>query len=354
MSSILFFDPSCQQPYDTRTLEHRATGGTEASVTRVADVLDAYVIQHNRTEIYGRYRSPQRIAGVERVVLNRDSRALPIVRELYPHARIYLWVHDQLHPGSKRGRRLASTARLLRDMEVTIVCVSDSQRRGVEATLRDIGVADAVRAMTIYNPVDEELAPDGTPVDERKLVFFSSPNKGLHFALDAFRTLRRAMPDLRLVVGNPGYKASRVTSVTGVEFLGARPQASIHAEVRSSLCTFVPNFMVPETFGLVFAESHALGTPVLTVDCGAALEIVGDPQQVLPVRCAWRLYEIAVGAISPRWRAAPGRLAAAAGLFDAYVERIRSWRCGARPLTGPDSRFRLSTVAERWRALLSS
>jgi hypothetical protein len=56
MSATLFFDPTCQQPYDTRTLREQAMGGTEATVTRVADALDALVAQHNRTEASGRYR----------------------------------------------------------------------------------------------------------------------------------------------------------------------------------------------------------------------------------------------------------------------------------------------------------
>src|SRR3977135_4644555 len=90
---------------------------------------------------------------------------------------------------------------------VTGVCVSASQRRGVEATLRRIGVGAQVRALTIYNPVEDTLTPDGTPVDERKLIFFSSPNKGLNFTLDAFSALKARMPDLRLVVGNLGYRA---------------------------------------------------------------------------------------------------------------------------------------------------
>ncbi len=206
MSSVLFYDPSCQRPYDTRTLREKATGGTEASVTRIADALGAFVMQHNRTEAYGSYLPPGKIAGIEHVILNRDSRALPRVRELYPDAKTYLWVHDQLNPGSKRGRRLASTAQHLRDLSVTIICVSDTQRRGVEATVRKIGVSDVVRAVTIYNPVTDDLVPDGSAFDDRKLVFFSSPNKGLAFSLDAFRALRRRMPDLRLQVGNPGYK----------------------------------------------------------------------------------------------------------------------------------------------------
>ncbi len=352
MSALLFFDPLCQQPYDTRTLRERATGGTEATVTRIADALGAYVMQHNRSESAGRYLPPGRLEGIRSVVVVRESRALPLLRELFPHARFYLWLHDQLNPGSKRARRLATTAAALRELAVTVICVSDSQRRGVSAVLEHIGVAKQVHALTIYNPVDDALAPEGTPVDANKLVFFSSPNKGLAFTLDAFCAVQRAMPGLRLVVANPGYKADRTARRAGVEFLGALPQARVHAEVRGALCTFFPNFSIPETFGLVFAESHALGTPVLTVDCGAALEVLGNPREVLPLRPRYRVYESLLRRLPPRLRAAPARLAGAGGLFDDFVERIAEWRAGARPQVAADPRFRLAAVAARWRALL--
>jgi glycosyltransferase involved in cell wall biosynthesis len=325
MSSVLFFDPSCQRPYDTRTLRQQATGGTEASVTRIADALGAFVMQHNRTEAYGSYLPPSKVSGIEHVVLNRDSRALPRVRELYPNAKVYLWV---------------------------VICVSDTQRRGVEATLRKIGVDDRVNALTIYNPVADDLVPDGSGFDERKLVFFSSPNKGLAFTLDAFRALRRRMPDLRLQVGNPGYKIRKSATIEGVEYLGPQPQERIHKEVRTALCTFFPNFVLPETFGLVFAESKAVGTPILTCDAGAAAEIVADPQQVLPVTFGQRTYETTFHSLSPSWRNGPARLADSLGLFDAYVDRIRAWRAGGRPAAGPDPRFHLRVVANRWREML--
>ena len=353
MSPVLFYDPVCQQPYDTRTLHTQALGGTEATVVRVADALGAWVMQHNRTHDWERYRSPQRLAGITHVIVNRDSRALPAVRELCPGARVYLWLHDRFHPHARRARWLAGTAQLLRECAATVVCVSDWQRRGVEATLRSIGLAGVLRALTLYNPVDDALRPDGTAVDPAKLVFFSSPNKGLNFALDAFSELRRAMPQLRLLVGNPGYRQGDTAARPGVEFLGAQPQARMHAEVRSALCTFHPNFVIPETFGLVFAESHALGTPVLTHDCGAAAEIVGDPGQLLPVRGAARCYEAAARTLPARWRRGPARLAAAAGLFDPYLERIGQWRNGARPHAAPDPRFHLSLIREQWLRLLS-
>jgi len=238
-------------------------------------------------------------------------------------------------------------------MAVTIICVSNSQRAGVGAVLRTISLEGSVRTLTIYNPIDDTLVPDGTSFDPDKLVFFSSPNKGLKYTLDAFRELRRQIPGLRLVVGNPGYKVRRSVPLDGVEYLGPQPQARMHFEVRSALCTFFPNFVIPETFGLVLAESNALGTPVLTHDCGAAAEVLADAGQILPVRAGQRAYERLLTHVPPAWRRGPARVAAALGLFDAYVDRIRAWRSGGRPRVGPDPRFRLGAVVPEWRELLT-
>ena len=351
MSRTVFFDTVSPLPYDSRSFGERAVQGTEASVIRIADAVGGWVMQHNRSSAWERYLPLQRLPAVEHVVVIRDSRALARARELFPDARLHLWLHDKMRPATKRGRRLRADAALLRQAQVSIICVSDTQRQDVLNTLRWAGIA-GLPLCTRYNPLDATLQPDGTRFDPSQLVFFSSPNKGLAFTLDAFGALRRAMPDLRLIVGNPGYKADALASIAGVEFLGPQPQPAMHAHVRRSLCTFQPNFRIPETFGLVYAESHALGTPVLTHDFGAAAEVVNDPRQVLPVRTSYRCYEGLVGALPPRWRRLPARLAGAAGLFDAYVERIREWRAGGRPVVRPDPRFALPAVAAQWRELL--
>jgi glycosyltransferase involved in cell wall biosynthesis len=325
-------------------------GGSESSLVRVADALGALVVQHNRTEAWGRYLPPAPLRGIETVVINRDSRAIPTIQGLYPDARIVLWLHDRIEPGSRRARWLISSANLLRERAVRIVCVSDTQRRGVDDTLH---ASDRVRTRTIYNPVDDSLAPNASPVDTNTLIFFSSPNKGLKFALDAFRALRSNLPQVRLLVANPGYKTHPWIDIDGVVMLGALSQSRLHAEVRGALCTFAPNFRIPETFGLVFAESLALGTPILTYDCGAAREVIGDSRQVLPVPLACRIYESAFGVLPHGWRHTAARAAARLGLFDACLERITAWRSGERPRVGPDSRFALSRVADRWRTLIS-
>lgn len=352
MSRTVFFDPSCLQPYDTQTLHESALGGSEATLARIADSLGALVVQHNRTAASGRYLPVAPLPGIEQVVVNRDSRALPAVRRLYPGARIFLWLHDRLAPRSRRARWLASTAGLLLETSTHIVCVSEYQRRDVEATLHSIGLRDQLRVSTIYNPVEDSLVPDDSAVDPDTLVFFSSPNKGLRFALDAFGAMRARMPALRLLVANPGYYSEPLVDVEGVRNLGSQPPQRLHVHVRGSLATFAPNWRIPETFGLVFAESLAVGTPVLTHDCGAALEVIGDPRQVLPVAPAARVYQALCGAMPTHWRRIPAVAAARLGLFDIYIDRVIAWRRGERPLVKPDPRFRLSHIAAQWRALL--
>ena len=354
MVPLLFFDPLCPRPYSAASLREAGLAGTEASTVRIAEALDAWVAQHNRTQAEGRYRAPSAVAHVRHVVVLRDPRALNAAARLFPGARLTLWVHDRIEPGSSRGRWFERAAADLRRLQPDIVCVSDYQRERVAATVARLPGCERLEVRRIYNPVDDALVPDGTPFDPGKLVFFSSPNKGLAFALDAFRALRRRMPDLRLCVGNPGYKSFGAAALPGVAWLGSLPHARVLAEVRGALCTFSPNFVIPETFGLVFAESHAVGTPVLTHDCGAAREVLGDEQQLLPVGFAQRAYEAPLHRLEPRWRRVPARLADALGLFDRYIERIGRWRGGERPQVGPDPRFRLSVIAGEWRTLLDA
>jgi glycosyltransferase involved in cell wall biosynthesis len=353
MNSVLFFDPACPRPYSLRTLLETGLGGTEATVVRIAETIGAFVVQHNRKEPEGRYLPPGTRSDIDHVVLLRDPRHFAGVRELFPRAKMYLWVHDRIEPGSSRGRWFTSAAALLQALEVTIICVSHYQRRGVQAVVDRLREHGRMRVLTVYNPIDDHLCPDDTPIDASKLVFFSSPNKGLPYALDAFQALRRRMPDLRLMVADPGYKTWRPPEIDGVHWLGALPHKQVLEEARAALCTFFPNFRVPETFGLALAESNALGTPVLTHACGAAEEVLNDPRQTLPVTSAQRIYHALASRLPPRWRTGPARLADRCGLFDVYAERIQRWREGERPATRPDPRFRLSKIADEWRAIFT-
>ena len=154
-------------------------GGTEATVVRVADALGALVAQHNRTSASGRYQPPGSDPAITHVIVNRDSRALPAVRELYPNARVHLWLHDRVRPRSKRARRLAADADVLRELAVKRD-LRFGHVSGTRSRRRSVGCAwaTASRACTIYNPVDDELQPDGSPVDTASSCSCPLPTRG--------------------------------------------------------------------------------------------------------------------------------------------------------------------------------
>jgi glycosyltransferase involved in cell wall biosynthesis len=127
------------------------------------------------------------------------------------------------------------------------------------------------------------------------------------------------VPELRLYVANPGYRPDLKREVRGVVNLGALPHGEVIRHVRQSLCVFYPNTVFPETFGLVFAEANAVGTPVLTHDLGAAREVLGSAIQI-----------------------------ADASDYRAFTRRVLAWREGKRPRVKTSEAFRLRSVAAQW------
>ena len=347
---IVFYDPMCPAPYSRATLETRALGGSEASAVRIAEALDAVVMQHCRRDAEGRYRPPGASSEARHVIVLRDARALRGIRPRFPNARFHVWLHDRVEPGSTRANWLAQADAALED--VTLICVSEWLRHNVDLAVRPLRSAATLQTRVIFNPIADALSP-AREFDADKLVFLSSPNKGLRYALIAFQAIRRALPSLRFCVANPGYRADARMELPGVQWLGTLTPAQTMEQAASALCVFMPNFLLPETFGLVFAEANAVGTPVLAHDCGAAREVLHAANPVLPVRLRQRQFALAMRALG--WRAP--RIAATVGsrmgVFDEYLELLQTWRSGQRPRVDGSARFRLSRVAQDWRALLA-
>ncbi|HZF14635.1 MAG TPA: glycosyltransferase [Steroidobacteraceae bacterium] len=320
---------------------------------RVVEALDAILMQHNRRTAEGRYRPPDAMPAVEHVVLLRDPRAIESLRRLFPNARIHLWLHDLMAPGSTRARWLAGADAALATAGGAVICVSDFLQQRVEAVLRNLARSSAVELRTIFNPIDDALDRDGSSVDPQKLIFLSSPNKGLGYSLAAFQAVRRAFPGMRLCVANPGYRALQPIALPDVEWLGILPPARAFAEARSALAVFMPNFVLLETFGLVFAEANAVGTPVIAHDCGAAREVLHPRNPVLPVHGGQRRFERFTAPLGWRTKLSLAGVARRLSIFDDYVETLRAWRGGARPLVSADPRFRISRVAQDWQELFA-
>jgi len=348
---LAFYDTVAQAAYSSTSGATQALGGTEATVVRIADAFGAIVAQKARDTNEGRYRSSLRGEHPTHIVALRDPVVAVELARVHPHSSIYLWLHDLHLPGMDRAKKLAQSARAIRLSGIVIVAVSDFHAEQICSVLLESCDPPIPRVVRIYNPVVIPSLP-AAKVDPYKLVFFSSPHKGLDYAVDVFRYLRIRQPQLKLYVGNPGYFASAPINQRGIKFLGSIPREEALAHTAEALCTFAPNYIYPETFGLVLAESNAVGTPVLAHDVGAALEIVGDRSQFVPVPFSRRAVD-ALERRFPSTRMGLERAYGALGGFSLYSSRIKEWTTGARPAVQADPRFRLENVLQDWRAVLS-
>lgn len=323
---VAIVDPCSVTGYDLPDLETGGLGGTEATVLRVAAALGPgfYIVHYQN----GRTRKHWSAAGwlsglddIERasdldviVVINRWKMAVKL-RKRYPDTPIFLWLH--VYPG-RHNRKMGAA---LKSAGVSVICVSNTHAEELRSFLAPDDTPDL---RVIHNPLDDDLRPDGTPRNPDRLLFASSPHKGLAEVFGQFSTLREHIPKLTLAVADPGYLSWDTGPVPdGVVFLGSLSHAALIRQMRRALCLFYPQTSFAETFGLVLAEANAVGTPVLVhAGLGANDEIVADPVQRVDGHD-------------------PAQI----------LERIETWR--RTPLqTAANPDFRLRKVAQKWTQVL--
>jgi glycosyltransferase involved in cell wall biosynthesis len=251
------------------------------------------------------------------VIAFRQPALLPRLSGLFPHARLILWLQDLANA------RLSHPA--IAGIRPKIVTASAFHTRNVLEWCWHRGLDIGPEVDHIFNPIDDDLQPATVDVDQNSLIYFSSPNKGLAWTLEAFRQAHLVIKELRLKIANPGYRvwAPPLDVPPDIEYLGVLSHSVVLREVRGSLCAFHLNDVYPETFGCVSAEANAIGTPVLTHAIGAATEVLTDDRQLIDARD--------IGAV---------------------IDRLLAWRSGDRPVVGPDGRFKTSTVISKWKDLL--
>lgn len=338
---IVFLDSTCPKPYDNAVLKASGLGGTEATVIRIATALarsnDITVYQHNRIDaavesptlrFEAMSRVTEGIGDADHVVFVTKAQGLGRLAPL-ARGRLWLWLHNYLidevpfHWQDHLRHRLG------------IVCVSRTHAHHTRGCLArhlasrlTLGMLGRAGIVYHYNPIDASLVPDHDIArDPTKLVFFSSPHKGIEQVLARFVEAHAIRPHLRLYVADPGYsKAAEPEGLhhPGVVRLGSLSQESLAGHVREAACVFYPQYRRPETFGLVYAESNAVGTPVLAHDFGSAREILAPTNPPIDAR-----------------RPA------------AVLDRLLKWIDGEAPVVGPDPRFAIDTVVNGWQSFLT-
>lgn len=343
--SLLFIDPDCPAPYTYAHLHDKPLGGTEATLLRVTEglaragyrVLVAQGKRKNMEQsaagvVYLPFcrRSlkvlPQQPASV--IVLN-TTRLLKWMRRLFPDAGLHVWMH--CFPGKRRRKFLNQDAV---QSGASFFAVSNTLAEELRSHLQRFPVRNKAKAMhqkkqakvyTVYNPIEDRLQPDSRAFRKWKLVFFSSPHKGLWEVLEAFTALRKAEPRYQLYIANPGYvPLKKKFDDSHIHVLGTLRQQDVIRHVREAFCVFYPQKFFRETFGLVFAEANAVGTPVLTHPGGAAQEILENKEQLVDVTDR-----------------------------QAVTDRLAAWQNKGRPGVRLPQKFRLSNVLKRWQELVN-
>lgn len=325
--NILFYDGVCPNPYDYESLVKLPLGGTEATVLRIGGGLegmgyDVTFKQRHRTENVASFESLESIAyATPHIVITlRDAGHYITNKKRWPKAKHYLWLHD--HVSGEYQQHLQHHLAYEQDERSDIIAVSEFHKTNIVDALYKIALEGKLKVKTIYNPV--VVSEFNSPLINRKLVYFSSPHKGLDYTLKLFGYLINIDPSYKLYIANPGYITGEIESHPNVINLGPISHSMVLAHVQEALCVFYPNITFPETFGLVYGEANALGTPVLAHPIGAAREVLqANKGQLIDCR-----------------------------LYKDVIDTVIKWGNGERPVVSGNPNFHIDSVLNEWVKLL--
>ena len=334
---IVFIEGLGAKPYTIKDLSGSVgLGGTETSMLRISRELaprhKIILFQSGRkqreTDVNGvEYWPLEDVAKVEDadvLIILRLPRLLKLHKH-FPGAKVFFWVHDDWPAWPKWKLRTIYQWKM-HSAGATMIAVSMFHQRQAERLLRPTLITRLFRKQVkpptfIYNPTPE-VPPPANDYDPNQLIFASSPHKGIKKTIEVFKQVKRAIPEMKLLVTNPGYAATEAVEADGVEVLGVMDHDELFTKISNSLCYFGMQTH-PENFGIIFAECHAMGVPVLTTPIGAAPEVVGDWEQLVD-----------------------------ADEVERIIERIKRWRANGRPQVSSHDRFETSKIARDWEIVL--
>ena len=267
--------------------------GHEASVLAPADEgaqLPSYVVPAGRAvpipfngSVARLVFGPVSAARVRRWIREGDFDVLHIHEPNAPSVSLLaLWaatgaIVATFHASTPRSRAMSAASAILRPP--------------MEKISARIAVSEDARATQVQHLGGEPIIiPNGLFVDRfasappcrrwrsaaGSLVFvgrLDEPRKGLPVLLEAFATIARERPGVRLIVAGSGDVAAARASVESglresVTFLGAIPDAEKLALLRSADLYIAPN-TGGESFGIILLEAMAASAPVLASDIPA-------------------------------------------------------------------------------------
>lgn len=153
---------------------------------------------------------------------------------------------------------------------VTMVALTEFDRRKLLEFNRERPMFNADRLVVKPNPVCVESREVLPWADRKPQMLFAGrleELKGLRTVLQAWQLLGDAAPDLLVAGEGPLGDWARENAGPKVHFLGQLAPEELHRHMAESRAVVAPSLCY-ESFALVPAEAHMLGTPVLASDLG--------------------------------------------------------------------------------------
>lgn len=331
MKHILFIDRLSPYPYTLDSLKTKGSGASDSYLVYLAKAMAESMpgecriwIAHgsrNRVEHcpthpihYVPFRDLDVPTHIDAVIVQRDPELVPWARAKFPKANVALWMSDF----AEKSHLVRMPRHILESLDVPIIGLSQWHAHNLRTYFHGINLPKHVDH--VHYPIDVQPNPY-LAIDPNKLVFFSSPHKGLRTTLQAFMAVLRRVPKMRLYIGNPGYIDLDLSGFGDrVVQLGTLGRQEVLQHVQQALAVFHINNEYPETFGCIHAEANAVGTPVLALDVGANREVLQPAEQQLFV--------------DP--------------LLDEIADRVVAWRSGARPRVSCSPTFHPEYVVAQW------
>jgi len=146
-------------------------------------------------------------------------------------------------------------------------------------------IPNAVEPLRFEGPVDSRVARARWNVREGQKMITAvgrlTSQKGFDDLIRAYPTIRRAVPESRLVIIGDGHMRAELESIAEQEhvrdnttFAGFISDAELVAGLRSSDVVVVPSRFEP--FGIIALEAMAAGVPLVVSRVGGLAEIVED------------------------------------------------------------------------------
>ncbi|MFK5912911.1 MAG: glycosyltransferase family 4 protein [Woeseiaceae bacterium] len=344
--NILFIDAKCSENYDFKYMESHSLGGTESTVLRLARELarehNVHISQINRTEPYfenginfihrDTSLTPNKLTP-DIIIIIRKYKLVKDYSLLYPQAKMFVWSHNfSNYEILGRRHRIVKT-------NAQVICVSQCHQNHINKIFngyfswlfRFLSLKFKKIPITfIYNTIDSDFTKYNGQVDSNKLIFLSSPNKGLKEVLLHFKNLLEKAPNYKLYIAGASEEQleehhldNNLLQSDSVVLLGKLSKDEIVSHLQNSFCVFYPQHVHPETFGLIYVEANCVGTPVLAHSFGSTSEVIENQEQIVDARSS-----------------------------EAVVDKILNWQQNGRPEVSCQEKFRISNVVLKWKEVL--